>query len=61
MHGLHALWVTQTKTCHACMDQAQSKPAVLDLTSGPQPPQGTGEHVVKPDLVLPAPYTLGTA
>jgi len=37
------------------------KTAGLDLTSGPQPPQGTGKHVVKSDLALPAPYKLGTA
>ena len=37
------------------------KTACLDLTSGPQPPQGTGKHVVKSDLALPAPYKLGSA
>ena len=37
------------------------KTACLDLTSDPQPPQGTGKHVVKSDLALPAPYKLGTS
>ena len=37
------------------------KTACLALTSGPQPPHGTGKHVAKPDLALPAPYKLGTA
>ena len=37
------------------------KTACLALISGPQLPQGTGKHVVKPDLALPAPYKLGTA
>ena len=37
------------------------KTACLDLTTGPQPPQGTGKHVVKSDLALPAPYKLGSA
>ena len=37
------------------------KTACLALTSGPQPPQGTGKHVAKPDLAQPAPYKLGTA
>ena len=33
----------------------------LDLTSGPQPLQGTGKHVVKSDLAQPVPYTQGTS
>jgi hypothetical protein len=37
------------------------KTACLDLTSGPQPPQGTGKHMVRSDLAQPVPYTLGTS
>ena len=31
--------------------------AGLDLTSGPQPLQGTGKHVVKSDLAQPVVFT----
>ena len=34
------------------------KTAGLELTSGPQPPQGTGKHVAKPDLALQAGHVL---
>ena len=37
------------------------KTACLDLPSGPQHLQGTGKHVVEPDLAQPVPYTLGTS
>ena len=37
------------------------KTACLDLPSGPQHLQGTGKHVVEPDLAQPVPYPLGTS
>ncbi len=37
------------------------KTACLDLTSGSQPLQGTGKHVVKSDLAQPVPYMLGVS
>ncbi len=44
-----------------CSKLSTIKPACLNLTSGPRPPQGTGIHVVKSVLAQPVPYTLGTS
>jgi hypothetical protein len=44
-----------------CSKLSTLKTACLNLTSGPQPPQVTGIHVVKSDLSQPVANTLGTS
>ena len=53
--------VTRQVKIPICSKMSTRKTACLDLTRGPQPPQGTSNHVVKSDLALPAPYRLDTS